>query len=119
VFLHEERIWLQLGLRRWAVSDIASVVQEREGLFTARYRLDMIDGSVESVRLRYSASAVVQAILDSTYDEMESWSHDVMKVLPYRASDDWTAASEGIEAWLPRVIDLWSRGIKPNGTLVE
>lgn len=119
VFLHNERLWLQVGLRRWSVADIASVEQEKEGLFTARYRLVMNDGTAEIVRFRYSASAVAQAILDPTYDEIESWSHDIMKVLPYKATDGWTAGSEGIEAWMPRVIDIWRKGISPNGTLVE
>jgi hypothetical protein len=119
VFVHEQRAWLQMGPRRWDVSQIASVEQDKEGLLHASYRLLMTDGTVERIRFRYSMAAVRQALLDPTYDEIDSWSHDVMKLLPNTAADGWGADLDGIEEWLPRVINLWGKGITPEGTLVE
>lgn len=62
--------------------------------------------------LRMPNTVVMQRLVDPTYDEIDSWSDDVMKLFPYLASDGWTATDEDVPSWARRVLPLWTSGVK-------
>lgn len=112
VFLHTERIWLQVGPDRWDAEDIVRVLQTRETVRGASYELHMTDGSINVIEIRLPPSVAAFRLIDPTHDEIESWSEDIMKVLPYTAADGWTAdPDENVASWVARVKSLWRTGI--------
>jgi hypothetical protein len=117
VFLHDDRIWLQVGAERWDVLRIQRVQQTQETARIARYDIHMVDGSVSSVEIRFPLDVVAHRHLDPTHDEIDSWSEDIMKALPYTAADGWTADPQtDVAAWVARVRPLWRSGLPPRGT---
>jgi hypothetical protein len=110
-FAHDGTLWFQAGTRRWDASRIASVRQTKNQLRGATYRLDFVDGTGESVRVRFPLSVLAHRLIDPTYDEIDSWSDDPMKVLPYTASDGGHAGETDVGAWVERVLPLWTSGI--------
>ena len=117
VFVHDARLWLQVGMSRWDVADIIEVRQDYERVRKARYTLTFGDGTRQSVTVRFPVSVVLFRILDPTYDEIESWSEDIMKMLPYTAPDGWRAdPTQTIADWSAHVLPMWRTGIRRNGT---
>ena len=71
-----------------------------------------IDGPPAKVSLRMPASVVSHRLIDPTYDEIASWADDIVKVFPYVAADGWTAGDTSVQAWVARVLPLWTSGVK-------
>jgi len=112
VFVHHDRVWLQVGLRRWDVDTISDVRQISETSGKAIYELVLSAGEREFVEIRFPPSVRTMRTIDPTHDEIDSWSEDIMKVLPYTASDGWKAdPREDITSWKARVLPLWRSGI--------
>lgn len=115
-FAFEGRVWLQVGAQRWDIARIHHVQQVEESARTARYRLEFRDGSAVSVVVRFPAEVALWRVLDPTHDEIDSWSEDIIKMLPYTAADGWTSGgSDDIASWAARVLPLWSTGLRPDG----
>lgn len=110
VYVHDGRLWLQIGRERWDVASIAKVDQLRETARVAEYLIHFGDGSTEPVRIRFPASVAAFRVVDPTHDEIESWSEDVMKLLPYTAADGRTAGIS-VQEWAAQVLPLWSSGL--------
>lgn len=98
------------------VDTIRDVRQVKETRGKAVYELVLADGGRERVEIRFPASVRAIRMIDPTHDEIDSWSEDIMKVLPYTASDGWRAdPREDIASWKARVLPLWRSGIS-SGT---
>lgn len=114
-FVHDGRVWLQLGRQRFDAATISRVWQLRETVRLAQYRMDMRDGSATTVTIRFPPAVAVVRAIDPTHDEIDSWSEDVMKLLPYTAADGWTAdPNVDIANWVERVRPIWLSGIRPD-----
>lgn len=115
VFVHDDHVWLQIGTRRWDVDTILGVRQIIETPRRSAYELALSDGTKDQVEIRFPGSVRVMRTIDPTRDEIDSWSEDIMKTLPYTAADDWKAdPSEDIASWKERVLPLWRSGISPG-----
>lgn len=113
VFVNDGRLWLQVGTRRWDVADIVQVGQETGGIRQAKYGLDLRDGSRDTVIIKFPTSVSALRVIDPTHDEIESWSEDIMKMLPYTAADGWRSAGSGTVAdWAARVTPAWTGGVR-------
>jgi len=115
-FVHDERLWLQVGTQRWDVADIQAVDQEKETIRYAKYLIRLTDGSQQRVVIKFPAGVAALRAIDPTHDEIDSWSEDVMKLLPYTAADGWSAdGPTDVAAWAARVLPMWSSGLRPSG----
>lgn len=111
VFAYGGRLWLQVGKRRWDVEDILSVEQEKDGFKRATYDIRLRDGSHNEVTIKFPLSVAVLRLVDPTRDEIDSWSEDIMKMLPYTAADGWRSSpSEGVAEWAARTLPKWAAG---------
>lgn len=118
VYAFESTVWLQMGDRVWDASTIAGVRQVKATRRSASYQVTFADGATKRVRYRFPASVVAHRLIDPTYDEIDSWSDDIMKLFPYTAADGWQSSEEDIETWVPRVVQLWSSGFRHSGNPV-
>lgn len=113
VFVHAGCLWLQVGKHRWDVANIVDVRQDYERIKKAKYTLAFRDGSRHSVTVKFPASVAAFRILDPTHDEIESWSEDIMKMLPYAAADGWRAdPATSVAEWAARVTPMWESGVR-------
>lgn len=112
LYAADGRIWLQAGSRVWDVADVRSVTQQFEGLRTASYELSFQDGGCASVRLGMPAAVVLHRLADPTYDEIDSWSDDIMKSLAYEAADRWRGSGGDMNSWIRQVLPGWERGFQ-------
>lgn len=110
-FAHAGTVWFQVGEERWDASTIASVTQLKDTLRKATYRLVFVDGSERDVTVKLPASVVAHKVIDVTYDEIESWSDDPIKLLPYTAADGWSAGDTNVAEWAQRVLPMWTFGV--------
>lgn len=110
VYVCDDRVWLAVGTRGWDCADIVAVRQCSEGVRTAEYELSLTSGATHRIRLAMPAAVVAQRLLDPVYDEIDSWSDDVMKLFPYVTVDSWSSGDGDIAAWRSRVLPLWTRG---------
>lgn len=115
-FVHEGELWLQVGRRRWDVRTIREVRQVKETARLAEYAIAMNDGSLEHVTIRFPGTVAAMRVIDPTHDEIDSWSEDIMKVLPYTAADGWSAGEPDVAAWAARVTPMWGSGLRSDGT---
>jgi hypothetical protein len=105
-------IWLRAGPRIWDVAEIQTVTQQHERLRTASYELLFQGGERASVQLTMSAAVVAHRLIDPTYDEIDSWADDIMKVLPYVAADGWRSSVDDVASWVRRVLPIWEAGFE-------
>lgn len=112
VFTCHATVWMHLGERAWDCTDVVRVIQRSESVRTSSYDLVFADGGQEQVTLRMPAEVVAHRLIDPTYDELDSSSDDIMKLLPYVATDGWRADDADVQAWVRRVQPLWESGIK-------
>jgi hypothetical protein len=111
-FVYAGRVWLQVGKQRWDVARIRAVKQEREGIKRARYTVSFNDGSSHSVMIKFPPTVALFRVIDPTHDEIESWSEDIMKMLPYTAADGWRAdPTSQVADWAARVLPMWTSGV--------
>lgn len=86
--------------------------QEREGIKRARYTVSFNDGSSHSVMIKFPPTVALFRVIDPTHDEIESWSEDIMKMLPYTAADGWRAdPTSQVADWAARVLPMWTSGV--------
>lgn len=102
-FAWDGRLWFQLGTDRWDCADIATVHQVEETARRARYRLALRDGSEVDVAVRFPLRIVAPRAVVATYDEMDSWCDDPVKILPYTGGD--------VAEFVARVLPRWTAGI--------
>ena len=115
-FAYDNRLWLQVGKERWSVSDIRSVRQTKETARSASYQLEFQSGATIDVMVRFPSAVVAMRILDPTHDEIDSWSEDIIKLLPYTAADGWQAdPDQNVTSWASRVLSHWTAGIRSHG----
>jgi hypothetical protein len=105
-------IWLRVGPRIWDVIQIQAVTQQHERIRTACYELLFQDGERASVRLKMPAAVVAHRLIDPSYDEIDSWADDIMKVLPYVAADGWRSSVDDMTSWVRRVLPTWHEGFE-------
>lgn len=105
-------VWLQAGSRAWDTSAINRVVQRYDYARTSCYELHLANGESALVKLHMPNPVAMRRLVDPIYDEIASWSDDIMKLFPYLASDGWTASDEDVQSWARRVLSLWTSGVK-------
>jgi hypothetical protein len=103
-------LWLRAGPRLWDVAQIQTVMQQHERPWTASYELLFRNGQRTSVQLKMPAAVAVQRLIDRTYDEIDSWADDIMKILPYVAADGWRSSVQDVNSWVRRVLPIWEQG---------
>lgn len=113
VFALDDEVWLQVEARRWRASDIRRVELVDEQLRQARYRLTLHDGAQHEVVVRYPLTQLLNRVLDTTYDEIASWSDDIMKLLPY-SNGDWPPGAADVAEWAAEIGPRWSKGRPPE-----
>jgi len=112
VYVHNNRVWLRVGRRKWDLDTISYVRQVTDTRSKAIYELVLSDGQHDQVEIRFPMSVRTMRTIDRTHDEIDSWSEDIMKTLPYAAPDGWKAEpSEDVAAWRARILPLWRAGI--------
>lgn len=106
-------IWFQAGPRAWDAAQILRVVQQFERVRSVAYELHLANDGVERVKLVMPAPVVAERLLDPTYDELDSWADDILKLFPYVASDGRTALTDtDVRAWVHRFLPVWEAGVK-------
>lgn len=111
VFVHDDRLWLQIGVRRWDVADISDVRQAKDGVRQAEYVLGLSCGARDTVRIPFPPMVSAFRIADPAHDELDSLSEDIMKLLPYTAVDGWRSSADTVAGWAARVKSMWAGGI--------
>jgi hypothetical protein len=110
LYASDGSIWLRVGPRLWDVAQIRTVIQQQVQLRRASYELLFQDGQRASVQLEMPAAVVGHRLIDPTYDEIDSWSDDIMKSLPCVAADGWRSSVEDVSSWVRRVLPIWENG---------
>lgn len=110
VYADSGGMWLRVGGRVWDVAVIERVRQVKDGPGRAVYALDLTDGTAEPVVISFPLDVRVARLTDPTHDEIESWTEDVMKLLPYTARDGWSSSQETVAEFAARVLPLWREG---------
>jgi hypothetical protein len=108
VFAHAGRMWLQVGLQRWDLSSAVGIQQLSDRIADSSYLITFGDGQAAEITVHFPAEVARVRAADPTYDEIDSTSDDIMKLLPYRAVDGWTAGDGDVQAWAERIYALWS-----------
>jgi hypothetical protein len=57
-------------------------------------------------------AVVLHRLADPTYDEIDSWSDDIMKSLPYEGADRWRSSGEDVNSWMRQVLPRWEAGFR-------
>jgi hypothetical protein len=108
----DDKLWIRVGLRRWDVRDLQEVRQLAESPAEARYEFLLRNGTTDQVSIRFPPGVRLIRTIDVTHDEIDSWSEDIVKALPYVASDGWKSTpSETFEAWMARTLHHWRSGV--------
>ena len=111
-------VWLQAGARGWNCADIVEVRQVTDRADQSAYDVITRNGLRERLTLQMPAQAEWQRRVDPVYDEIDSWSDDIVKILPYtprrslRRPFDWMG-SDGrtVVEWSAGVYDRWRNGV--------
>lgn len=112
VYAHDGRMWLQVGNQRWDLTGATGIQQLEDSIVRSRYQIAFQDRPAAEITVQFPLEVAHIRKIDPTYDEIDSTSDDIMKILPYRAVDGWTAGDADIKAWAGRVYPLWSVGIE-------
>jgi hypothetical protein len=92
VFAHDGRMWLQIAKQRWDLAEATGIQQLEDGFDRSRYRITFRSRPAAEVTVQFPPDVSRIRRIDPTYDEIDSASDDIMKILPYRAVDEWTLA---------------------------
>lgn len=109
VFVHDDRVWLQVGPRKWDVDAICEVRQVLGDSSGAIYELVLVDGQRDRVEIHYSRTTRRLRSNDPDHDDAVG---DIVRTLPYTATDGWRSMlGEDVASWKARVLPLWQSGI--------
>lgn len=115
-------VWLQGGAHGWNCADILEVRQVTDRADQSAYDVITRDGGRERLTLQMSAQAEWQRRVDPVYDEIDSWSDDIVKTLPYTPRRSlqrpfhWMG-SDGrtVVEWSAGIHNRWHNGVDHAG----